>query len=164
MAALWKLPVIYVIENNKYGMGTSVARASASKDLYVRGEPYGIPGEAVDGMDVEVVAAAGAKAVAHVRAGNGPYILEVETYRYRGHSMSDPAKYRPKEEVEKMRHEHDPIDRVRAHLIAAGVADEEALKAIDRETREVINAAAEFAQQNPEPDPAELWTNVLVDA
>ncbi|MBI3710028.1 MAG: pyruvate dehydrogenase (acetyl-transferring) E1 component subunit alpha [Proteobacteria bacterium] len=164
MAALWKLPVIYVIENNKYGMGTAVQRASATTELYRRGEAYGIPGEAVDGMNVATVYEAGARAVAHARAGKGPYILEMNTYRYRGHSMSDPAKYRSKEEVERMRTEHDPIDQLAKSLIDAGHADEPRLKQIDREVKEVVTAAAEFAQNSPEPDPNELYTDVLADA
>jgi pyruvate dehydrogenase E1 component alpha subunit len=164
MAALWKLPVIYVIENNKYGMGTSVARSSAQQDLYRHGQAYGIPGEQVDGMDVLAVNAAGDKAVAHVRAGKGPYILEMLTYRYRGHSMSDPAKYRTKEEVSKMRQEHDPIDTLRKHLLEGQHSDEAGLKNIDREIREVISAATEFAQNSPEPDPSELYTDVLAEA
>jgi pyruvate dehydrogenase E1 component alpha subunit len=164
MAALWKLPVVYVVENNKYGMGTSVERASARTDLYQRGQGYGIPGEQVDGMDVLAVRAAGARAVAAARAGKGPQILEMLTYRYRGHSMSDPGKYRTKEEVSKMRQEHDPIDLVRARLTEAGTADEAALKAIDREIRDIVSAATEFAQNSPEPDPAELYTDVLLEA
>jgi len=164
MAALWKLPVIYIIENNKYAMGTSVQRASAQPDLYNRGKAYGIPGVLVDGMDVLQVKEAGEKAVAHVRAGKGPIILEMETYRYRGHSMSDPAKYRTKDEVQKMRTEHDPIDSLKAKLLEADVASEEELKAIDREVKDIISDAAEFSQTSPEPDPAELWTDVLVDA
>ncbi|HVJ51527.1 MAG TPA: pyruvate dehydrogenase (acetyl-transferring) E1 component subunit alpha [Aliidongia sp.] len=164
IAALWKLPAIYVIENNKYGMGTSVARASASTDLHVRGVPYGIPGVQVDGMDVVAVNKAGREAVAHVRAGEGPIILEMLTYRYRGHSMSDPAKYRTKEEVSKMRTEHDPIDLVRKRLIDGKLAEEAQLKEIDREIKDTITAATEFAQQSPEPDPSELWTDVLIDA
>jgi pyruvate dehydrogenase E1 component alpha subunit len=164
MAALWKLPVVYVIENNKYGMGTSVERASARTDLYHRGQPYGIPGEQVDGMNVLAVRAAGANAVAAARAGKGPQILEMLTYRYRGHSMSDPGKYRTKEEVSKMRQEHDPIDLLRARLMETGRVDEVALKGIDREIRDVVSAATEFAQNSPEPDPAELYTDVLVEA
>jgi pyruvate dehydrogenase E1 component alpha subunit len=164
LAALWKLPVIYVIENNKYGMGTSVQRASASKDLYVRAEPYGIPGRQVDGMDVLAVHAAAAEAVAHARAGNGPQVIEALTYRYRGHSMSDPAKYRSKEEVAQMRQEHDPIDLVRKRLLDDGVSTEDALKAIDKDVKDVVTAAAAFAQESPEPDPKELWTDVLIDA
>ena len=164
MAALWKLPVIYIIENNKYAMGTSVQRASAQPDLHNRGKAYGIPGVLVDGMDVLKVKEAGEKAVAHVRAGKGPIILEMETYRYRGHSMSDPAKYRTKDEVQKMRTEHDPIDSLKAKLLEAKVATEDELKAIDREVKDIISDAAEFAQTSPEPDPAELWTDILVDA
>jgi len=164
MASLWKLPVVYIIENNKYGMGTSIERASARTDLYHRGAAYGIPGEQVDGMDVEAVNAAGMKAVEYARAGKGPYILEMITYRYRGHSMSDPAKYRSREEVQRMRQEHDPIDRLRAHLLERGLTDEDGLKAIDREVKEVITAAADFAQQSPEPDPSELYTDVLAEA
>ncbi len=164
MAALWKLPVVYVIENNKYGMGTSVERASARPDLYHRGQAYGIPGHQVDGMDVLAVKAAGDKAVAHARGGKGPYILEMQTYRYRGHSMSDPAKYRSKEEVARMRQEHDPIDQLRKRLLEAGHADEAQLKAIDREIKDIVSDATEFAQNSPEPDPSELWTDVLVDA
>jgi pyruvate dehydrogenase E1 component alpha subunit len=164
MAALWKLPAVYVIENNKYGMGTSVERASARTDLFHRGQAYGIPGEQVDGMDVLAVRAAGARAVAAARAGKGPQILEMLTYRYRGHSMSDPGKYRTKEEVAKMRQEHDPIDLLRARLMEAGTVDEAALKGIDREIRDIVSAATEFAQNSPEPDPAELYTDVLVEA
>jgi pyruvate dehydrogenase E1 component alpha subunit len=160
MAVLWALPVVYVIENNKYGMGTSVERASARTDLYQRGQAYGIPGAQADGMDVLAVKEAGAKAVAHVRAGKGPYILELLTYRYRGHSMSDPAKYRSREEVQKTRQERDPIERLRAALLEEGVVEEAALKAIDREVKELVSEAAEFAQNSPEPDPAELYTDV----
>jgi len=164
MAALWKLPVVYVIENNKYAMGTSVERGSARPDLYLRGQAYGIPGQQVDGMDVLAVKAAGDKAVAHARSGKGPYILEMLTYRYRGHSMSDPAKYRTKEEVARMRQEHDPIDQVRKKLLDGGHVDEADLKNIDREIKEIISEATEFAQESPEPDPSELWTDVLAEA
>ena len=164
MAALWKLPVLYVIENNKYGMGTSVERASARPDLHSRGEAYGIPGSQADGMDVLTVRAAADKAIAYVRSGKGPFILEMMTYRYRGHSMSDPAKYRSKEEVAKMRQEHDPIDHLRARLLEEGHADEARLKNIDREIRDVISTATDFAQTSPEPDPAELYTDVLAEA
>ncbi|HEV2678529.1 MAG TPA: pyruvate dehydrogenase (acetyl-transferring) E1 component subunit alpha [Aliidongia sp.] len=164
MAALWKLPVIYVIENNKYGMGTSVQRASASTDLFERGAAYGIPGRQVDGMDVLATHQAAEEAVAHARAGKGPVILEMMTYRYRGHSMSDPAKYRSKEEVAKMRTEHDPIDLVRKRLIDGGLTNEDALKAIDKEVKDLVTAAAEFAQESPEPDPSEVWTDVLLEA
>ncbi len=164
MAALWKLPVVYIIENNRYGMGTSVERASAVTELYRHGEAFKIPGEEVDGMDVLAVRAAGEKAVEHARSGAGPYILEMQTYRYRGHSMSDPAKYRSKEEVDKYRSERDPIDHVRKLLIDGKMADEAALKAVDAEIRKIIGDAAEYAQHSPEPDPSELWTDVLVGA
>jgi pyruvate dehydrogenase E1 component alpha subunit len=164
MASLWKLPVVYVIENNLYGMGTAVARASASVELYRRGDAYGIPGVQVNGMDVIEVRKAGEKAVAHCRAGKGPIILEMKTYRYRGHSMSDPAKYRTKDEVSKMRKESDPIDNLRAFLLENKLTDEDALKEIDRDVKSIITKAAEFAQQSPEPEPSELFTDVLVDA
>jgi pyruvate dehydrogenase E1 component alpha subunit len=160
MAKLWKLPVIYIIENNQYGMGTSVARASATIDLYKRGASFDIPGERVDGMDVRAVKAAGDKAVEWCRKGNGPIILEMLTYRYRGHSMSDPAKYRSKEEVDKMRTEHDPIEQVRRRALQKGFATEDALKKIDAEVRLTVNEAAEFATSDAEPDPAELYTDV----
>ena len=161
MASLWHLPVVYVVENNKYGMGTRVDRVSAVTELSHRGASFNIPGEQVDGMDVRAVKAAGEKAVAHAREGNGPFILEMLTYRYRGHSMSDPAKYRTKEEVEKMRHERDPIEHVRARLLETGRASENELKAIDKQIRAVVNEAADFAQKDTEPDPAELYTDVL---
>jgi pyruvate dehydrogenase E1 component alpha subunit len=164
MAALWKLPCIYIIENNRYGMGTAIERASASTEFYRRGEPWGIPGEAVDGMSVLAVREAGQRAVAHAKSGKGPYILEMKTYRYRGHSMSDPAKYRSKEEVEKMRTQHDPIEQLAKSLAETGIADEAKLKQIDREVKEIVTAAADFAQQSPEPDPSELWTDVLIEA
>ena len=163
MAALWSLPVIYVIENNKYGMGTAVTRAAAGTSLADRGKAYGIPGMEVDGMDVRAVKAAGEKARAHCAAGKGPMILEMKTYRYRGHSMSDPAKYRTKDEVNKMRQEHDPIDSVRAILEDLGI-DDGALKEIDREVKAIVTDAADFSQTSPEPDPAELFTDILVDA
>lgn len=162
MAALWSLPVIYAIENNQYAMGTAVRRASATPDLYTRGAAFGIPGELVDGMDVTAVQQAAEKAVARCRAGEGPYILELKTYRYRGHSMSDPAKYRSREEVQKVKEERDPIDACRKRVLDAKLATEDEIKAIDKEIRDRVNAAAEFAQQSPEPDPAELWTEVTV--
>ncbi len=161
MAEIWRLPVVYVVENNKYGMGTSVARASAVTDLSQRGASFNIPGEQVDGMDVRAVKAAGERAVAHAREGKGPYILEMLTYRFRGHSMSDPAKYRTKEEVDRMRHERDPIEQVRVRLIATGRASEDDLKGIDRQIRAIVNGAADFAQRDPEPDTAELYTDIL---
>ncbi len=162
MAKLWSLPVVYIVENNKYGMGSRIDRVSSTTDFSQRGLSFNIPGEQVDGMDVRAVRAAGERAVRWAREGNGPYILEMLTYRYRGHSMSDPAKYRSREEVEKMRSEHDPIEQVRARLIAKGWASEDDLKAIDKEIRAVVNDAAEFAQTDPEPDAAELYTDVLV--
>jgi pyruvate dehydrogenase E1 component alpha subunit len=162
MAALWKLPVIYIIENNKYAMGTSVERSTADVELSHRGVPYGIPGVAVDGMDVLAVRDAGLEAVARARSGAGPTILDVKTYRYRGHSMSDPAKYRTKEEVAKMREQHDPIDQMRKLLTDKGVATEEDLKLIDAKVKEVVVAAADFAQASPEPGPAELYTDILI--
>jgi pyruvate dehydrogenase E1 component alpha subunit len=164
MAALWSVPVVYVIENNKYAMGTSVERSAAGPDLYHRGAAYGIPGEMVDGMDVLAMRAAAHRSLDHARSGKGPYILEVQTYRYRGHSMSDPAKYRSKEEVARMREQHDPIDTFRARLERDGILDQEQLKAIDREVKDLVVAAAEFAQISPEPDPSELWTDVLIQA
>jgi pyruvate dehydrogenase E1 component alpha subunit len=164
MAALWKLPAVYIIENNRYGMGTSVERASAITELYRHGEAFGIPGERVDGMDVLAVQEEGAKAVEYARSGKGPYLLEMQTYRYRGHSMSDPAKYRTKEEVDKYRNERDPIDHVRKILLEDKVADDATLKAVDAEIRKTISDAAEYAQHSPEPDPSELWTDVLIEA
>ena len=160
MAQLWKLPVVYVIENNRYAMGTSVSRSSAQADFSRRGVSFGIPGEKVDGMDVRAVKAAGDKAVAWCRAGKGPYILEMKTYRYRGHSMSDPAKYRTKEEVQEMREKHDPIEGLRAKILKAGGVDEAALKQIDKEIKDIVAVSAEFAQTSPEPDPKELWTEI----
>lgn len=160
MAELWSLPVVYVIENNKYAMGTSVSRASAQADFSKRGVSFNIPGEQVDGMDVRAVREAGARALEHARSGKGPYILEMLTYRYRGHSMSDPAKYRSKEEVQKMRTEHDPIEQVRNRLLAGGVAEAD-LKKIDAEVRDIVQEAAEFAQTDPEPDVSELWTDIV---
>ncbi|MDJ0387273.1 pyruvate dehydrogenase (acetyl-transferring) E1 component subunit alpha [Roseomonas sp. E05] len=163
LASLFKLPVVYIVENNRYGMGTSMERASASKDRSKDGSPWGIPGEQVDGMDVEAVRLAGERAVAHCREGKGPYILEMLTYRYRGHSMSDPAKYRTREEVQKMREQHDPVETARKRLLERG-QDEAALKAVDDEVKRIVGEAAEFAQSSPEPDESELWTDILVEA
>jgi len=161
MASLWKLPVVYVIENNHYAMGTAVERGSAlAEELYHRGLAFGIPGEQVDGMDVTAVKDAGTRALAFVRGGNGPTILEMRTYRYRGHSMSDPAKYRTREEVQDMREHHDPIELVRNRLLDGSRATDDELKEIDRAVRLLVNEAAEFAQTDPEPDPAELYTDV----
>ncbi len=164
MASLWSLPVIYVIENNRYGMGTSVDRASAAKELFRLGEPYGIPGREVDGMDVVAVREAAEEAIEHCRSGNGPYVLEMQTYRYRGHSMSDPAKYRTKEEVAEMRDKHDPITNLGAVIVERGHATEDELKQIDRSIREIVTEAARFAEESPEPDPSELFTDVLIEA
>ncbi len=164
MASLWKLPVIYVIENNRYAMGTAVSRSSAETDFSHRGISFRIPGMQVDGMDVRAVKSASEQAAAWCREGNGPIILEMSTYRYRGHSMSDPAKYRSKDEVQKMRSEHDPIEQVRARLLAKKWASEEELKGIDKDVRDVVADAAEFAQSDPEPDVSELWTDVYVEA
>ncbi len=160
MAELWNLPVVFVIENNQYAMGTSVKRSTKSTTLFGRGLAYGIKGEAVDGMDVLAVKAAGEKAVAACRAGEGPYILEMMTYRYRGHSMSDPAKYRTREEVEKMKTEKDAIEHIRDLLLGAGLASDEDLKAIDKDIKEIVNASAEYAKESPEPDLSELWTDI----
>ena len=160
MASLWKLPVIFVIENNQYAMGTSLQRGSSTPELYTRGQAFGIPGESVDGMDVLAVKAAGEKAVAHCRAGNGPYVLEMVTYRYRGHSMSDPAKYRSREEVQKVREERDAIEHVRELLLQGKHSSEEDLKAIDKEIKAVVNDAAEFSRESPEPALDELWTDI----
>jgi pyruvate dehydrogenase E1 component alpha subunit len=160
MAALWKLPVLYVIENNKYGMGTSIERAAAG-ELNRRGEPFGIPGRQVDGMDVLKVHEAALDALEYVRSGKGPMLLEMITYRYRGHSMSDPAKYRTKEEVEEWRSHHDPLDMLRDYMLQGGLATEDTFKTVEREVKDIIAAAVEFAQTSPEPDPSELWTDVL---
>jgi pyruvate dehydrogenase E1 component alpha subunit len=162
MAELWDLPVVFVIENNQYAMGTAVKRATKSPSLWERGAAYGIEGEEVDGMDVLAVRAAGQKAVEHCRAGKGPYILEVMTYRYRGHSMSDPAKYRTRDEVQKMREERDAIEQVRKRLLEADATEDE-LKAIDKEIKDIVNEAAEFSKESPEPALEELWTDIIIE-
>lgn len=164
MAALWKLPILYVIENNRYAMGTAQERSTAGRRLCDRGQAYGIPGEQVDGMDVVAVNAHAKELVERVRGGEGPVILEALTYRYRGHSMSDPAKYRTKEEVQEMRERHDPIEGLRKLVADHGLAGEDDFKRIDKEVRDIVNEAARFAQDSPEPDPSELWTDVLVEA
>jgi pyruvate dehydrogenase E1 component alpha subunit len=143
-------------------MGTAIERAAATTDFSQRGASFAIPGESVDGMDVRAVKAVGDRVVARVRAGEGPYILEMNTYRYRGHSMSDPAKYRTREEVDKMRENRDPIEQVRKRLLDGRLVTEDELRAIDSQIRETMNAAADFAQSDPEPDPSELWTDVLL--
>ncbi|MAH37525.1 MAG: pyruvate dehydrogenase (acetyl-transferring) E1 component subunit alpha [Marinovum sp.] len=160
MAALWKLPVIFVIENNQYAMGTAQERSTSSPEIYTRGEAFGIKGEAVDGMDVIAVKTAGDKAADYCRAGKGPYILEIKTYRYRGHSMSDPAKYRTREEVQKMRAQRDPIEAVRTLLVSEKHATDEEIKTIDKEIKEIINACAEYAKDSPEVSAEELWTDI----
>ena len=164
MAELWKLPVVYVIENNRYAMGTSVSRASAQTDFSKRGISFNIPGEQVDGMDVRAVHAAAQRALDFARSGQGPYILEMQTYRYRGHSMSDPAKYRSKDEVTRMREEHDPIETVRRRLLETHGVGEDEIKSVDAKVREIVNDSADFATNDPEPDVAELWTDVLREA
>ena len=160
MAALWKLPILYVIENNKYAMGTSQQRHAAG-ELFKRGEAFGIPGRQVDGMDVLEVSRAAGEALAHVRSGKGPFVLEMLTYRYRGHSMSDPASYRTKEEVERWKSEHDPIEAFRAYLLKDGGVKEDSLRQIEGEIKDLVAEAATFAQASPEPDAAELWTDVV---
>ncbi len=162
LAALLKLPTIFIIENNKYGMGTAVSRASASHDLSKNGSPWGIPGVSMDGMDVLAVKAATEAAIAHCRSGKGPFLLEAQTYRYRGHSMSDPARYRTREEVQAMRSQHDCIESARHRLEGLGV-EEAAFRAIDEEVKGIVQDAADFAQASPEPDPSELWTDVLLE-
>jgi pyruvate dehydrogenase E1 component alpha subunit len=162
MAELWKLPVIYAIENNQYAMGTSVNRSSAEDQLYRRGESFRIEGLQVDGMDVLAVRGAAETALEWVRGGNGPILLELKTYRYRGHSMSDPAKYRSREEVQAVREKSDPIELAKGELEKLGVS-EDALKTIDKEIRQIVSEAADYAEQAPEPDPSELFTDVLVE-
>lgn len=164
MAELWDLPVVFVIENNQYAMGTSVARSSSETELYKRGISFGIEGVQVDGMNVLAVRDASKKAFKHARSGKGPMILEMKTYRYRGHSMSDPAKYRTRDEVKGFREERDPIDAVKKRLIDEGWADQDSLKAIDKEIKAIVAEAADFAQTSPEPDPSELYTDVLLEA
>ena len=163
MASLWKLPVIYVIENNMYAMGTSVERHASETELFKRGISFEIPGQEVDGMDVQAVKAAGQKAVKHAREGKGPYILEMKTYRYRGHSMSDPAKYRKREEVDDIRSHHDPIEGLKSVILEKEFATEDDLKAIDRKIKGIVKTAADFSLESPEPDPSELWTDVLIE-
>ncbi|MDX2074229.1 MAG: pyruvate dehydrogenase (acetyl-transferring) E1 component subunit alpha [Alphaproteobacteria bacterium] len=162
MASLWKLPVIYIIENNEYAMGTSTKRSSSTTDLYRRGEAFGIPGKQVNGMDVAAVREAGLEAVDYVRKGGGPFLLEMKTYRYRGHSMSDPAKYRSKEEVETYKEQRDPIEGLKARILREGIAKEDALAALEKEIKAIVNEAAQFAQDSPEPPESELWTDVTV--
>jgi pyruvate dehydrogenase E1 component alpha subunit len=164
MAELWGLPVVYLIENNQYAMGTSVERSSSETHLYKRGASFNIPGQEVDGMDVLAVREAGLMAAEHARSGKGPFILEMKTYRYRGHSMSDPGKYRSRDEIDEVRKTRDPIDHLQERLEKQGFADEAALKAIDAEVRKIVVDAAEFARTAPEPDPSELYTDVYAEA
>src|SRR5579872_1150750 len=164
MAELWRLPAVYVIENNQYAMGTSIERSSSETHLYRRGASFNIAGAEVDGMDVSAVKAAGERAAAHARSGKGPFILEMKTYRYRGHSMSDPGKYRTREEIDAVRNTRDPIDHLRERLEEAGLADEAALKAMDAEVRGIVADAAEFARTAPEPEPRELYTDVYAES
>jgi pyruvate dehydrogenase E1 component alpha subunit len=163
MAQLWKLPVVYVVENNQYAMGTSVERSASETAFHKRGVSFRIPGEEVDGMDIVAVREAGARATEHARSGQGPYILEMKTYRYRGHSMSDPAKYRTKEEVDEVKQTRDPIDHIKERLAKAGVTEDD-LKGIDGEVKRIVAEAAEFARTSPEPDPSELYTDVYLEA
>ncbi|WP_375674844.1 pyruvate dehydrogenase (acetyl-transferring) E1 component subunit alpha [Bartonella sp. CL100XZDX] len=162
MASLWKLPVVYIIENNQYAMGTSVSRASAETDFSRRGLSFEIPGIVVDGMDVRSVKGAADEAISWARSGKGPIILDMQTYRYRGHSMSDPAKYRSKEEVQKIKEEHDPIDQVKSRILKKDWASEDDLKSIEKEVRAIVADAVDFAQSDQEPDASELYTDILV--
>ena len=164
MAQLWKLPVVFIIENNQYAMGTSVKRSHSETHLYRRGASFGIPGMEVDGMDVIAVREAGRQAIEHARSGEGPYVLEMKTYRYRGHSMSDPAKYRTRDEVDEVREHNDPIKRCEQRLQDGGFDDAEALKAIDKEIKKIVKEAADFSQESPEPAPEELYTDILAEA
>ncbi len=164
MAQLWKLPVVFIIENNQYAMGTSVKRSHSDTHLYRRGAAFGIPGMEVDGMDVLAVREAGRQAVDHARAGEGPYVLEMKTYRYRGHSMSDPAKYRTREEVDEIREHNDPIKRCEARIFENKFADEAALKELDKEVKAIVKKAADFSLESPEPAASELFTDILAKA
>ncbi len=162
MAKIWSLPVLFIIENNQYAMGTAVTRHAAGQ-FYRRGDGFDVPGKIVDGMDVLAVRQAAAEAVEYIRSGKGPMILEIKTYRYRGHSMSDPAKYRSKDEVEKFKTEQDPIDRLKTQILASGQAKEDDFKVIEKDVKAIVQEAADFALQSPEPDPSELWTDILVE-
>lgn len=164
MAKLWNLPAVYIVENNRYGMGTSVERASGQPDFSKRGISFGIEGEQVDGMDVRMTYDAAKRAIEHARSGKGPYILEMLTYRYRGHSMSDPAKYRSKDEVSTMRAEHDPIEQVKQRILEKRYGTEESLKELETEIRAIVTEAADFATSDPEPAASELWTDIYAPA
>ncbi len=162
MASLWNLPIVFVVEDNQYAMGTSTARSSAETRFYRRGTSFRIPGMEVNGMDVLEVRAAAEVAFKHVRDGKGPVLMELNTYRYRGHSMSDPAKYRTREEVQEQRDTHDPIERLKKTLIEGGKSEDD-LKTVDKGIREVVAEAADFAETSPEPEASELYTDVLVE-
>ena len=164
MAELWDLPVVFVIENNQYAMGTSVQRSSAETELFKRGASFGIPGKQIDGMDVVSVREEAREAVEHARTGGGPYVLEMKTYRYRGHSMSDPAKYRTRDEVDEYRTKSDPIERCRVRIMEADFATEDELKEIDKDVKAIVKDAADFALESPEPAADELWTDVYAEA
>ena len=164
MAELWSLPVVYVIENNQYAMGTSIERSSSETHLYKRGASFNIPGQEVDGMDILAVRQAGLMAADHARTGKGPFILEMKTYRYRGHSMSDPQKYRTREEIDEVRKNRDPIEHLEDRLRAEKLADDDTLKALDAEVKRIVADAAEFARTTPEPDASELYTDVYLEA
>ncbi len=164
MASLWKLPVLYIIENNQYAMGTSTERHSSSEKFYLRGEPFGIKGEAVDGMNILEVQKAAARATTHIREGKGPYLLEIETYRYKGHSMSDPAKYRDKEEVDAYRKDNDPIINFKKDLLNSDLFNDEDFKSIEDRIKEEVKKAVEFSEASPEPDASELYTDILVES
>jgi pyruvate dehydrogenase E1 component alpha subunit len=161
MAALWKLPIIFVIENNGYAMGTAVARGSSETHFHRRGESFRIPGMQVNGMDVLEMRGATEAALDFVRGGNGPILMEVKTYRYRGHSMSDPAKYRSREEVQDVKEKSDPIDGLKKLMLEAGIAEDD-IKIIDKDIRKIVNESADFAETSPEPELQELYTDVLV--
>lgn len=164
IAALWGLPIVYIVENNHYGMGTSTNRSSAGPNYYGRGQGWGIPGEKADGMDIKTVREAGARAIEHARSGKGPYILELDTYRYRGHSMSDPAKYRSKEEVDDVKTNRDPIDHFKSYLMKDLKVSEDAFAEVEARVKKVTLDAVEFAKNSPEPDPSELYTDILIEA
>ena len=162
MASLWKLPVVFIIENNQYAMGTSIDRASSTPNLFTRGEAFNIPGKLVDGMDVLEVSKSTELAASNCRNGDGPYILEMNTYRYKGHSMSDPAKYRTREEVQNIKDKKDPIENFQKYLLNEGL-DEDELKKIDKNIKEIVSEAADFALESSEPDLADLYEDIYLD-
>jgi pyruvate dehydrogenase E1 component alpha subunit len=162
MAALWKLPVLFIIENNQYAMGTSVSRSSSVPDLHMRGTGFGIPNKQVDGMDILKVREAAAEAVAYIRSGKGPYLLEVKTYRYRGHSMSDPGNYRTKDEVESVKTNRDPIQNFLEVMKKEYKVTDSEIEAVDNRIKDVMKEVVEFAKSSPEPDISELYTDILI--